>query len=235
MDDLVYVVRPGEHNEELRYSLRSVETNLPPCKVWIVGTVPSWVRNVGKIPIKPHPKKFPNQRQSLAAACADPDISDRFVLMNDDHFILEPLGERLPVFHDGPMRAYIEHLSDKGMTRKNTWFQAICDTWSWLRIEDALCYENHTPLTFDKQRLGDLIARYPQDRLFAAASSYPSTGVGGMGRKSGNAKCKTDDSFEAKLALDMPYLSTNDDSFEHGKVGEYLRGMFPHPSRFEEA
>jgi hypothetical protein len=32
---------------------------------------------------------------------------------------------------------------------------------------------------------------------------------------------------------DADYISTNDDIFQHGKVGEYIRDTFTKPSRFE--
>ena len=46
--DAVYYVRPGDRNDELRYSLRSL-ANLPHDRVWIVGHTPPWVTGIESI------------------------------------------------------------------------------------------------------------------------------------------------------------------------------------------
>ncbi|MFF3129757.1 hypothetical protein ACFVRD_48125 [Streptomyces sp. NPDC057908] len=49
--DIVYVVRPWNQNEQLRYSLRTL-ANLPHRRVWIAGYCPTWVGpDVGRIPV----------------------------------------------------------------------------------------------------------------------------------------------------------------------------------------
>jgi hypothetical protein len=57
LPDVVYVVRPGNRNEELRYSLRSIAAHLPHRRVWLAGFCPSWVRNISFIPaLSPSPR-----------------------------------------------------------------------------------------------------------------------------------------------------------------------------------
>lgn len=236
LPDLVYVVRPGDDNEELRYSLRSVAKNAPHRKVWIVGTVPTWVRNVEALPLEPHPEKFANQRQSLEAACLRDELSDRFVLMNDDHFVIEKLTE-WPTFHLGPSSAFINQHLESGRIR-NTWVKAVRATAIWMDEQghgDVLAYEAHVPLLFDKNLLAEMLAAYPGGRYMTVGEMYAVAGAGGVGELVGNAKVKTDEEFDAKLALDMPFLSTNEDSFEHLLVGDYIRTLFPTPSMYEEA
>ncbi len=54
--DVVYVVRPGDKNEELRYSIRSVIANLPHRKVWIAGYKPTWLSDdLGYIKVQTKP------------------------------------------------------------------------------------------------------------------------------------------------------------------------------------
>ena len=97
--DIVYVVRAADKNEELRYSLRSL-ANLPHAKVWIAGYCPSWVQGVGVIPVKSRTHGHQHAKASLRAACEHPEVSDEFVYMNDDFFVMQPLDE-LPVMHRG--------------------------------------------------------------------------------------------------------------------------------------
>lgn len=42
MTDLVWIVKPGDGNEELRWSLRSAVAHVPHERVWIVGSRPGW-------------------------------------------------------------------------------------------------------------------------------------------------------------------------------------------------
>lgn len=235
--DLVYIVRPGDDNEELRYSLRSV-VNLPHDNVWIVGHCPEWVRNTGRLELEPHPVKWDNINQSLAAACADERISDWFVLMADDMFITEPLAG-VPVVHVGLLPAVIAEQAADGETReKNSYFGGLVETYVQLvewGLDAPLCYEAHTPLPFNRRELGSLLeraTRYPilWGCLYAATSGP----VGELGDNS-----KISDLGPGGLLHRMirggPCLSTEDDSFELGVVGDYIRNLFPDPGPYEEA
>lgn len=234
--DLVYIVRPGE-NEELRYSLRSIAQHVRHNRVWIVGTIPTWARHIGAIPLQPQIEKFANQRQSLMAACAHPGVSEHIVLMNDDHFALEPV-EEIPVFHLGPSQAHFEKLYAEGFRDKNSWYVAIKQTAAWMTEQgygDPLCYENHTPLPYYKSKLLEVAQRYPLEQRFCYPGVYPIAGRGPEGTLNGNSKVKTDEELPVKLALDMPWLSTSDQSFIEGEAGRFLREMFPEPGPYEEA
>lgn len=102
--DIVYVVRPGENNPSLKYSLRSL-ANLPHNRVFVSGNCPSWVRNVTAIPVRKVPSKLNSIENNLRAALRHPEISERVVYMNDDFFIMEPIDE-VPITHGGPVEGY---------------------------------------------------------------------------------------------------------------------------------
>lgn len=229
--DVVYVVRPGE-NEELRYSLRSL-VNFPHRRVFIAGSVPAWARNVIGIALTPLPEKFANQRASLTAAVGDSMLTRTFWLLNDDHFVCESTAG--PSFHRGPFSTYRPRTLRGGQNPHSTWWQAVCSTAEWVAEThgiDPLIAETHSPLAFDKGRLRDLLADYPADRQFAAGATWSLTGAvpGEIGL---NVKCKTDAEFATKWGV-TPYLSSNDESFAHGAVGEYVRSLFPEPCKYEE-
>lgn len=92
--DLVYIVREGDKNEDLRYSLRSIAKHYPDYKVWIVGYKPNWVKNVEYIPVKQTQDKWKNSVNNILTACKDDRISEDFILMNDDFFCIDP---RIPI------------------------------------------------------------------------------------------------------------------------------------------
>ena len=237
--DVVYVVRPGDDNEELRYSLRSVAQNAPHRNVWIAGTVPSWVRNVKRLPLVPQPEKFANQRQSLHAVAACPAISDPFVLFNDDMFVMEPITE----WRTWNLDTIEEHFGGpigNVDPKPNEWMHAVWCTYKWMQDKghpDPLYYENHTPLLYDKQKLAGVLAEYPLGRPFVVNGTYPITGAGGEGEWGANAKLAFQGALDvfASLSLGMPYLSTEDTSFAAQPLGEFIRNTFPEPGPYEEA
>lgn len=104
--DIVYVVRPGDDNEALRYSLRSL-TNIPHGKVIIAGYVPKWVRNVHYAERdQSQSSDQQNSGANLLLALKMPELSDDVIFMNDDFFIMEPMTD-IPAFHQGSLDARI--------------------------------------------------------------------------------------------------------------------------------
>lgn len=238
MTAAVYVVGgpATDDREDLRHSLRSL-ANTPVDEVWIVGDVPSWVRNVHALPLEPQPEKFANQRASLTAVVNDPELPETFTLFNDDHFVVEPL-DLLPAFHLGHWNAYMARQLRQGQNPMNTWWRGVCETADWMCTQghpNPRVYEAHTPLTFNKAKLAEVLEAYPQDRRFCVGMTYDLTGAGGTGFRGINVKCKTDDEYRLKtgIAPRTPFLSSTDDPFQRGLIGAHIRGMFPDPSPFE--
>lgn len=237
--DAVYVVGPWAENEQLRYSLRSLAKNMPYVdRVWVVGSCPAWVSDeVGKIILEPTEDKFDNQRQSLRAACADDRISDDFVLMNDDMFALAELSE-LPVWHLGPLDLLIRRLRKRGETPENNqWVRGLvamlAQMCEW-GFRNPNAYEAHVPLPFNRKRLAHLIDT-ANHSPFLAGCVYSAT-QGPMGTLGENVKIGELGSQEllAAMVSGIPFLSTEDDAFEFGNAGTFIRTVFPDPCMYEE-
>ena len=78
--DYVYICRSGD-NDELRYSLRSIEENMPDGRVWVVGHRPLWY--IGDfIPVEDIGGKFDNIKNCIKVVAENQDISNNFILMN---------------------------------------------------------------------------------------------------------------------------------------------------------
>jgi len=230
----VYIVGgTNRTHEELRYSLRSLVNAPDITSVWVVGHIPEWVRGVRALPLEPQPEKFANMRQSLTAFANTKGAPKRFYLFNEDHYIAEPIPGELPMFHLGDAMEYIT--STTVWRDKNTWCHAVRTTTEWLMGRagrGVLCYEAHTPLLMDRACLAAVLAEYPTDQSLAMSMLYVEAGAGGAGVDAGNAKVGIDSDLAAKIAQPMPYLSSNQASFD-GALGDHLRALFPHPSKYE--
>jgi hypothetical protein len=228
--DVVYLVRTGEMNNELRMSLRSL-VNLDHDRVWFVGHKPRWIEGIGHIPGNRHGRAKPmNVFDNIRLACEHPDISEQFVVMNDDFFVLQPNP------HLGPwIRCSLDHHADvmlKG--RKDSWAKSVRHTRDWLRsqaIENPMSYEFHYPVVLDKSGMLDAIervGRYGHPDPPQWRSLYGNLYVGATEPVE---DCKVNRSHDLDAAMARPMISTTDGSFP--VVRSRLKELFPDPSRYE--
>lgn len=229
--DVVYLVRPGEANEELRHSLRSLK-NLPHDTVWIAGYRPTWC-TANHIPTDQADTKHVNALRNLRAALGHPGVSQRFILFNDDFFVTQPL-DKPPVLHTGRVIDVLTRYKTRH-PRGSSYITAMEATFEYLvnlGFRYPLSYDNHTPMVFDKT----LLARVLDDAMkagmdvprFHYRTAYGNLmGVGGTQYRD----AKVYDTHTAQV--NTPYTSTHDRSFGRGRIGVRLRAMFPDPSPYE--
>ena len=148
--------RGSRNNDlELRYCLRSVEKYLTGYgDVFIVGEKPDWLRNVIHIPCPDFGDKTYDKERNIfgkiMAACADDRVSDSFLFMNDDHYLLQEYAAReFPYYYDGRLRDKLT-ISDYKHTVSNT--AAIVSP-------NVLYADIHCPIIYEKAKFAT-IGRY---------------------------------------------------------------------------
>lgn len=228
--DIVYVVREGEDNEELRYSLRSLQ-NLDHGKVWIFGHKPEWVENVNYVQVSQAGSKYANSTQNLYEACRCPGVSETFVLMNDDMFVMAPMIEP-PAMHRGLMDNLIRYYET---TPSENYLTGMRETKKLLEsydIFDPVSYEVHAPMKVRKtwMRVAIDLGRQADIAVFHKRTFY-----GNMWKIGGELQ-KLDFKV-SKLgwywSKDWPFISTHDLTFKYGDVGEHIRSVFSVPGLYE--
>jgi hypothetical protein len=85
--DFVYICKDGI-NEELKYSIRSVVESFPEATIWVVGGKPDWYTG-NYIKVEQKESKYKNAVKNLETICFSEEISQSFVLMNDDFYIIK--------------------------------------------------------------------------------------------------------------------------------------------------
>lgn len=226
--DLVYICRSGD-NEELRYSIRSAVANYPHSKIWVVGAKPSWYTG-NFIPVKQTTSKYSNVRRSLEEIQTNGLISEEFILMNDDFFIIKPV-KKVKHFHGGLLLDKVHQYQDLNMGSSYT--RMLEQTYSRLTrmgVEAPLDYDIHVPMIMSRKGLrealkGQTLWRSTYGNLFSVGGTEMSD-VKVYG--SGPLKLKSYDINNLKY----DYLSTNDDSFEMIKEA-LLKDLFPHATMYE--
>lgn len=144
--DAVYVVRPGEKNEPLRYSLRSL-VNVEHDEVWIFGHAPSWVMNVTAVERPRTGSTYETVTQHIRAACLHPGVSDPFMLWNDDFYAVQQVGP-LPAFHRGSLALELR----KFQYRKDEWARGLRAAANIVPTS-SLSYELHVPIIVHKTEM----------------------------------------------------------------------------------
>lgn len=245
LPDLVYRIRPGE-NEELRYSLRSMVMNGSGLfdKVWVVVSSadgsPGWLTNVNVLVAGVQVDRKEDVRAKAALAANHSGVASRFLLVDDDHFLVERVA-RWAAFHMGPTSEYLRLLAREpwNLTTDNSrWVRTIISTADWMAEQgygDVLVRQGHRPLLWSKSKLAAALRRYPAGRLLDVCGLYDIAGAAGKGRRAGNSKVTSDPvMFRQKVdGRDSPWLSSNDQSFKSGLIGDHIRRMFTDPSIYE--
>ena len=227
--DYVYVCRPGD-NEELRYSIRSTVANLPPGRIWVVGGKPDWYTG-DYISVEQVGTGHANVWKQLKVICNHEEISDDFILMNDDFFTIKKL-DKVEYFYTGTMQKVIDFYADSAQT--NYGYQRLFNrTYSNLirsGTHNPLDYELHVPMPMNKEKLLAVL----NDKTLHRSTYGNTYGVGGS--ESYDVKVYSNTELRGKfydLDIDkISYISCHDSNFDF-ILDFILKDMFPDPSQYE--
>lgn len=229
--DVLYPLKEVDGNFELRYSLRSLK-NLPHGKVFVCGYRPTWLSDKVlsiEVPQNPHETKYLRSTKNLIAAMKDERLSDDFILMNDDFFVMLPVSY-VPVLHRGPINDVINFYQTNHPNSPYT--AGLIQTFHRLEnmgVENALSYELHAPMVFNKKKFLEVLEISLEMEGFGKRTLYGNiNNIGGT--LSEDVKFT---SPRRPIFDNMPFISTDEGSFLYHQVGGYVRGRFLEPSPYE--
>lgn len=232
--DIVYVLKNTNVNEELRYSLRSVEQNFPFRKVWFYGGAPGGYKPDGQVNIPLTAKsKWEQVRNMLLRACDNPELTEDFWLFNDDFFVLKEMNENMPQWYDGTLRDKINEVEARHMGEHTEWTNNLRHL-EQLLLEagkPTLNYAVHKPILINRGKLKEVLLKYPSEPMLRALyGNY--WGIGGVDSPDTKLTKMKNVSLGTNLT-NWDFVSTSDASFRNGDIGQWLRQRFCVPSRFE--
>ena len=228
--DFVYICR-DEENEELRYSIRSVLLSFPEAKVWVVGGKPNWYSG-NYIFLKQDNNKYANAVNNLKALCNTPEISENFILMNDDFFIIKKI-ETIEQFYNGLLSEKIDKFIK--ITGSSMYIRKLITTnkkLNKLGFTTPLDYELHVPMPMHKAGLLDIVTNHPECLW---RSMYGNLfNVGGKQMEDVKVyKNKKHAARSAEITKNSIYLSTEDTGLTIMLDG-ILKDLLPNPSPYEQ-
>ena len=227
--DFVYICKPGD-NEELRYSIRSVLYSFPDAKIWVVGGKPNWYSG-NHIPVNQNHHKYANAINNLQAICDSYDISEEFVLMNDDFFIIKKI-DTINHFYNGLLSTKINKYTK--ITGSSMYIKKLILTRTRLieyGIDNPLDYELHIPMVMEKQKLKNIIMKYPSCLWRSMYGNIYSVG----GSEMEDVKIYKNKKHAARsneITESSVFLSTEDQAFDLA-LDKVLNKMFNNPTTFE--
>lgn len=223
--DIVYILRNdiGDATDELRYSLRSVEKNLPYRKIWFYGGVPEGLTPDKQVELQQQGlNKWQKVCYTLKAVCNNADITPDFYLFNDDFFIMQKVeGDIPPMVKVGTVRQWAEKIRNE--TGRISAYQHMLLATSARLLNFGfkdLNYALHTPMLINRKKALEalnLFGGVPMFRTFYG--NYCNLG----GKVRNDVKISD---LETVPDPNIDFLSTNGDSFKNGAVGEYIRKKF---------
>ena len=150
--DIVYVLKEREDNEELRYSLRSVEKNFPHRKIFFVGAKPNGFKPDVMIQHKQSGNtKWDQIKSSMWQILIREDVTENFFWFNDDFFVMKPFSGEYTNFVDGTLERRIDKLHrTEGM---NAYTRSLFKAQQELMVlkYPLMNYDVHLPMLFNKE------------------------------------------------------------------------------------
>lgn len=232
--DVVYILGTGSkwYDNELRYSLRSLERYYPHNKVFIIGERPSWLQNV--IHIKGYDKfsvKTQNGVNKIMQAARDPRISSDFVLMNDDFYFLKPVN-RIEYY----TRGTVEEMLAKHKTKTGYYYKMLQETNAQLKkmgIEVPVDFEVHYPVIFNKEKLLKTAAMVGQGYDLLGLRTLYGNLMEISGRKVMDFKAQNLAEFSYQQKRNVGLMSSSDTLVIAQEFRDWIRAKFDGLSMYE--
>lgn len=223
--DIVYFVKDGLNNEELRLSLRSVDLNMPHKRVWIFGGCPTNIVPDIRVRVDQTGRtKWDKVRNMYKMVCENKEVTDNFIMFNDDFFVMKPTEYLVPLYR-GPLSKHIEALE----TNRPSAYSNLLKTVLHRLNGEPLSYELHVPFIFNKDKLLRMINSFPDIRCTRTVYGH-TYNIGGK-RASDVKVFSVRPNFDYKntqfLSTDDPIININND------VWRWLQKQFPYKSKWE--
>lgn len=228
--DVVYVLKNDYQDEEMLYSLRSVCMNFPFRKIVTVGGCPDNVYPDIRIDHEQEgTTKWKRSRSSLIKALECDELTDDIWLFNDDFFVMDKVKEHEDVnYFNGTLEKRVSELKRKTPCGSSYINQLVRLRGQLLYLgKDTLSFALHLPFLINRKKaLWLLKNRKIDSTMFRSLyGNYYEIPCEYM---------KDVKVYDMESIPDTPFISTSDQSFKEGKVGEFLRQYFEKPCEYEK-
>lgn len=224
MIDIVIPYHQTGEDIELRYCLRSVEKYLSGVgKIFIIGDKPDWLQNVIHIRATDEPGyKWNNKNlyEKIRIACNDERISDNFLYLHDDHFLLRPYeADKFPYYCSKTWEGTGGYFH--GTIRNTKMLLGECDN-----------FDIHCPMVFNKLHFLKTFTGMDWTKEWGyCIKTFYAYYIGMIGEQI--TDCKIREGNPRPQIVGRPWFSTDDRNLGQQTV-ELLQELYPNKSKYEK-
>lgn len=234
--DIVYInTKTIWKNNEIKYSLRSLDKLVTGVdNVYVIGYKPDFLSDL--VIHVPYPDKFENKATNIMmkvlTATEVPELSDDFLLLNDDYFFMNPI--------DAPTYPHYWKcdLSHTIQIQRNEYQKHVIPTCKAL-LDKKLPTKNfdvHKPIIYNKKLFQEVINQYNWNIPwgYILRSIYCNTlGIEGVQRPDDKINHSHVPENWERMTKHLDCFSVGDQS-EDQYLLSFLNKKFPEPSKYEK-
>lgn len=182
---------------------------------------------VEHIPTEQRRDSKANEPRNLLAACLHPDMPERFVLFNDDFYVMQPTAS-MPTLHRGPLADMLRVLPPVSNGLRLAAAHHTLTQWG---MRDALAYDLiHVPLTLNRDATAAILTETMGHRASLAYRTLAGNRAHLGGERARDHKIRSN--TDRRRWRTWAWLSTSPTTWA-GRVGEYVRTTHAQPSTYE--
>lgn len=227
--DVVYILKNDIQSDELRYSVRSVVKNFPYRKIWFYGGEPADIKPDVMVSLtQTGDTKWMKVNNTIREICKNDEITKSFWLFNDDFFIMKKITNLEPMV-GGTLWARCQKIAKKHNDKDSLYSLQLKNAARRLRDKgyDRLDYALHVPMLIDREKGLKTLATFPDCPMFRSLYGNQHE-IGGIISKDVKITSRT-----KTPPADAKLLSTIEESFQDGVVGDHIRKAFPDKCKYE--
>jgi len=229
--DLVYILGKQSfwQNQEIKFSLRSAEKYLKFDRVFIIGKKPEFFNDkVIEIPAnddKGH--KYFNVASKIGLMLQNKEISENFIYMNDDFFILQDY-EKIPYYYTKTL----EYWTENWKANKGKYYKKLLEIYKV--FPEGKFFEIHFPIIYNKKKALKIYKKYNLSIVAVMMRSYYCNEYISeiKSEKTKDYKIYTYDHFMAYK--NAPFISTTNDSIMISELKNFIISRFGKKSTYEK-
>lgn len=230
--DILYPLKRTKDNKELIYSLRSLQ-NIQHDRIFIVGELPSFpIFNIIFLPSDSLDSRYETTTNHIRVACQS-DISEDFILMNDDFYFLKPTNIEYLNVDRGLLKDQVRYYK-QNHNPLTKYDQHIINTYNYykeLGKNTSKSFELHCPIVINKKNFLSILGHFKTESQHCCKRTI----YGNMFIKDSktieDVKILTNNNIPQEQWNDMQFLSSSENIFP--RVEQFLKQKFPIKSIYE--
>lgn len=231
--DILYPLKRTRDNKELKYSLRSLQ-NIKHDKVFIIGDLPDFpIVNINYIYSNTLDSRYETTTNHIKTACQCKDISDDFILMNDDFYFLKSTTLEDLNVDRGLLKEVVKfyHKNHNPLTRYDRLVEQTYLHYKEIGQNEPRSFELHCPMIINKKKFLSILPMFSSEALHCCKRTIYGNKFIENSKSMEDVKILSNQAVDFNKYDSMQFISTSRAMFS--VIEPYLKQKFPDKSIYE--